>query len=352
MKRLTSRRGRLRRRAVGLAAVVASAAVVGIAAAAVTGADPFGSNQVGQEVNGAILLPTNQWVSPLGQRTLVSNARLVSSSLSPDGMTVAALSWNDFSGFLTLIDAKNGAIRQQVGAPGQPKLPGDGTVAADGPFYSTDGTTLWVPQTSDLLRFSVNPDGTVVSPPTVVALPTNGPGGAALPSGMAFVPGSNTAYVALNGFNTLGVLDTSTNTLVKQVPVGNAPRQVILEGNQAWVSNEGGRPTDGNDFTNLSDGTAIVSNRSTGAATTGTVSIVDLTAQKEVTELPVGLQPTAMYLDQKDGALFVANSNDDSVSIIDTTVARLRRPCAPTRCRERRSAATPTRSRCPTPTTS
>ena len=273
---------------------------------------------MGQEVNGATLLPSNQWVSPLGRRTLVTNARLVSSSLSPDGMTVAALSWNDFSGFLTLIDANTGTIRQQVGGPGQPSLPGDGTVAADGPFYSPDGLTLWVPQSSDLLRFSVNPDGAVTSTPTVVSLPTNGPGGGALPSGMAFVPGSNTAYVALNGYNTLGVLDTGTNTLVKQIPVGDAPRQVILDGNEAWVSNEGGRPANGNDFTNLSDGTAIVSNRSTGGATTGTVSIVDLTAQKEITELPVGLQPTAMYLNHQDGALFVANSNDDSVSIIDT----------------------------------
>src|SRR5205085_12266023 len=112
VKHLISWRGSVRRRAVGLAAVVASAAAVGVAAAAVTGADPFGSARVGQEVNGAILLPTNQWVSPLGRRTLVSNARLVSSSLSPDGLTVAALSWNDFSGFLTLIDAKNGTIHE------------------------------------------------------------------------------------------------------------------------------------------------------------------------------------------------------------------------------------------------
>ncbi len=275
----------MRGRALSLVAAFAGIGIVGVAAAAVTGYDPFGSDQVGQTVNGAILLPTNQWISPLGQRTLVNNARLVSSTLSPDGKTVAALSWNDFSGFLTLIDPKTGTIRQQVGGPGQPSLPGDGTVAADGPFYSPDGSTLWVPQSSDLLRFAVNSDGTVASSPTVVSLPTNGPGGAALPSGMAFVPGSSTAYVVLNGYNTLGVLDTSTNTLVKQIPVGNAPRQVILEGNEAWVSNEGGRPADGGDFTNLSNGTAIVSNRRTGGAITGTVSIVDLTAQKETTEL-------------------------------------------------------------------
>ena len=47
---------------------------------------------------------------------------------------------------------------------------------------------------------------------------------------MAFVPNSTMAYVALNGYDTLGVLNTSTHTLVKQIPVGNAPRQVILSG--------------------------------------------------------------------------------------------------------------------------
>ena len=108
---------------------------------------PVWLQQVGQTVNGAILLPTNQWISPLGKRIEVSDARLVSSTLSPDGKFVAALSWNDFTGFLTMINFKTGAIVQQVGTgSGSDKAIGDGDVAADGPLYSADGTTLWVPQ--------------------------------------------------------------------------------------------------------------------------------------------------------------------------------------------------------------
>jgi YVTN family beta-propeller protein len=314
---LTRRRARHGRLLVAGIAVTCVAGF-GAVAAAVTGTDPFGTSQVGQKVNSATLLPTNQWVSPLGHRTLVKNGRLVSSTLSPDGQTLAALSWNDFTGYLTLVDVKDGTIRQQVGtgSSSDPTL-GDATVGADGPYYSPDGKTLWMGQSSDLVKFSVNPDGTV-SAPTVVPLPTNGPGGAALPSGMAFSSDGSTAYVALNGYNTLAVLDTATNTITKQIPVGNAPRQVIIDGNEAYVSNEGGRPANSGDFTNVSDGTAIVSNRSTGGAITGTVSIVDLSAGKQVSSIAVGLQPTAMYLNSADGALFVANSNDDSVSIINT----------------------------------
>ncbi|MGA2926264.1 MAG: bifunctional YncE family protein/alkaline phosphatase family protein, partial [Solirubrobacteraceae bacterium] len=317
MRNLASERATVRRRVLAAAIALTCLAGAGVASAAITGYDPFGTNEVGQEVNGAILLPTNQWISPIGNRVEVNDGRLVSSTLSPDGTYLAALTWNDFTGFLTIIDVKTGTIVQQIGtgATGDPTL-GDGTVGADGPYYSPDGATLWVGQSSDLIRFTVNADGTV-SAPDVIALPTNGPGGAALPSGMAFSPDGTKIYVALNGYNTLGVLDASTGQLLTQVPVGNAPRQVVIAGDQAYVSNEGGRMATPNDFTNLSDGTPIVSNRSTGGAITGTVSVVDLTSQSQVAEIPVGLQPTAMYLD--GDALFVANSNDDSVSVIDTS---------------------------------
>ena len=117
---------------------------------------------------------------------------------------------------------------------------------------------------------------------------------------MALSPDGNKLYVALNGDNTLGVIDTSTNQLVRQIPVGNAPRQVVLadNGTVAYVSNEGGRPARRGDFTNLSDGTPIVSSRTTGGAITGTVSVVNLAGTgQETQEIPVGLQPTALYQD-------------------------------------------------------
>ncbi len=156
---------------------------------------------------------------------------------------------------------------------------------------------------------------------TPVVIKLSGPNGPALPSGMAFPPDGSKAYVALNGSNTLAVIDTATNTVVTQIPVGNAPRQVVLAGGEAFVSNEGGRPARPGDFTNLSDGTPIVADGSTGAASTGTVSVVDLSTGQQSDSISVGLEPTAMYLN--GSALLVANSNDDSVSIIDTAAKRV-----------------------------
>src|SRR5205807_6745633 len=120
-------------------------------------------------------------------------------------------------------------------------------------------------------------------------------------------------YVALNGSNKLGVIDTGTNKLVAEIPVGNAPRQVVLDGSEAFVSNEGGRSAGAGDFTNLSDGTPIVANRSTGGAITGTVSVVDLASGKQMQSIAVGLEPTALL--RSGHALFVANSNGGSVSV-------------------------------------
>jgi YVTN family beta-propeller protein len=324
-----------RRRVIALSLVaIALLFVVGGATAALTGVDPFGSDEVGQLVNGAILLPTNQWISPIGDRIEDEHARIQSSTLSPDGQYMAALTWHEFTGYLTIIDLKTGQIVQEEGG----EYP-DGTldpeagepgeeVAADGPFYSPDGKTLYVPQTGDIAKFTVDPETGMVSNKVIIPMPkaehTKAPEyntepaspGEALPSGMAFSADGSKLYVALNGANTLAVLDTATDEVDKQIPVGDAPRQVIIDGNTAYVSNEGGHPAQPGESTNFTDGTAVPASPVTGAADSGTVSVVNLETEAEEGEIPVGLQPTALYRDGE--ALFVANSNDDSLSLINT----------------------------------
>ena len=324
-----------RRRFIALGVIcVAFLAVVGVAQAALGGFNPFGGDEVGQMVNGAILLPTNQWISPLGKRIEDKNAKIESSTLSPDGHYAAALTWHEFTGYLTIFDLKTGEIIQEEGGeyPNGTLDPAAGEpgeeVAADGPFYSPDGKTLWVPQTGDIAKFTVDPETGMVSNKTIITLPraavTKAPEydkepakpGEALASGMAFSSDGTKVYVALNGSNALAVYNTSTDELEAEIPVGNAPRQVVVDGDTAYVSNEGGRPARPGDTTNFTDGTPVVSNPVTGAASTGTVSVVNLATNKEEGEIPVGLQPTALYRD--GSALFVANSNDDSLSVIDT----------------------------------
>jgi YVTN family beta-propeller protein len=307
-------RSRLRGRA-SIAVAVLSTVLVAVAGVAIASGS-FGTDQVGTDNGNGLLLPTQQRLTPVGQRYLVDDGRLLSSAISPDGTKLAALTHIE-AGLLTIMDLSSGRVLQQIPL-GQS---GDTNVAADGPLYSPDGGTLWVPQAADLLRYTVEASGLVNPDATSISL-KDPKLGDDLPSGMALSPDGSKLYVALNGANALGVIDTSTNTLVKQIPVGIAPRQVVLVGNRAFVSNEGGRVPQPGDPTNLTDGSAAVVDPVTGAASTGTVSVVDLSAGTTIDSIPVGLQPTAEYLG-KDGTLFVANSNDDSVSLIDTATDKV-----------------------------
>ena len=90
-----------------------------------------------------------------------------------------------------------------------------------------------------------------------------------------------------------------------------------MVGSKLYVSNEGGRAARSGDLTINSYGTQVPANPVTGASTTGTVSVID-TANPAVPvgSIRVGLHPTALYL--AGTTLFVANTSDDSVSVIDT----------------------------------
>src|SRR5207248_9097466 len=119
-------------------------------------------------------------------------------------------------------------------------------------LYSPDGRSLWVARPADLQRFTVNPDGTVSSPVTV---PLPGVSGRkAVPAGLTWAPNGN-LLVTLSANNTLGVVDTTSNTLTKQIPVGNVPNSVAVINGVAYVSNQGGRPARPGDTTDNSYGT-------------------------------------------------------------------------------------------------
>ena len=325
-----------------LAAAVVCLALAGAATAAVWAFNPFGTQEVEGTYANGVLLPTNQWVSPLGSRVFQDNARIITSSISPNGRYLAALTWKQYDTTLTILDLTNHTAKAYPLSNGFELPPGaadrfaneDTTVSTDGPLWSADGSTIWVPQTDYLLKFSFDQTADAATQQDAIWLcgqgatpaqagpgcDTFGPGvadGSYIPAGMALSSDGSRLYVAFNGANTLGVIDTATDKLLSQIPVGNAPRQVVLsaDGHTAYVSNEGGRPANKTDFTNLSDGTPVVASRVTGGAISGTVSVVDLSSGKEVREIPVGLQPTALY--QDGTALMVANSNDDSVSVID-----------------------------------
>ena len=92
-----------------------------------------------------------------------------------------------------------------------------------------------------------------------------------------------------------------------------------LVGGKLYVANQGGRVARSGDRTNLSAGTPVVADPASGAVNNGTVSVIDLET-RVVATVSVGLQPTALAA--RNGFVYVANTNSDSVSVIDTKTGR------------------------------
>ncbi|GHF16270.1 phosphoesterase [Streptomyces spiralis] len=275
----------------------------------------FGTDQVGQSTDRGQVVSSDQYIAPYGDRLVIDNGKIMSSSVSPDGTHLAA-SVTDGGAALAIVDVKSWKVQQVVGtaASSTPRLASN-SVGQEGPTYSPDGKQLWLGQTDGYTRFTVNPDGTVTNP-TSITIPADG-SKHALVGEAVFSSDGSTVYSAVNGQNRVVAIDAATGAVKQSWAVGNAPRDMVQVGDRLYVSNEGGRPAKAGDTTMNSYGTQVPADPKTGATTTGTVSVIDLAnPQAAPTSIDVGLHPTALYA--KGKALFVTNTATNDVSVIDT----------------------------------
>lgn len=275
----------------------------------------FGTQQVGQVTANGQVVSDDQYIAPYGSRTVIDDGKIMSSSVSPDGTHLAA-SVADGDASLVVMDLGTGQVKQRVGTNSKDDLRiKSGAVGQEGPTYSPDGSQLWLGQSDGYTKFTVNPDGTL-SNPTAVTIPADG-SKHALVGAAVFSADGSTVYSAVNGQNRVVAIDAATGAIKQSWAVGNAPRGIAMAGGKLYVSNEGGRPAKNGDTTINSYGTQVPADPDTGAATTGTVSVISLTdASAPVRSIEVGLHPTAVYA--KKGAVFVTNTADNNVSVINT----------------------------------
>jgi YVTN family beta-propeller protein len=294
----------------GSAAAVLVITGTGIAIGSTTG---FGTDQVGQTTaQGGLVVSDNQIISPYGTRLVLNNGKIMGSAVSPDG-THLAVTLADGAQAVGIVNLSSWTVQQYIS-------PGGSDVGQANPTYSPDGTQLWVGRNNGYTKFTVNPDGSL-SNPVQIAIPAQGTKQALVGQAL-FTPDGSTVYAAVNGQNTVVAIDAATGAIEQTWNVGNAPRDLILVGSKLYVSNEGGRPAQPGDTTINSDGTQVVASDFTGAATTGTVSVID-TANPSATpaSINVGLHPTGLYYSR--GAVFVTNTNSDTVSVIDSRSDRV-----------------------------
>ncbi|MFE1959044.1 alkaline phosphatase family protein [Streptomyces sp. NPDC059479] len=292
-----------------------TALAVAAAGTAFAATDSFGTVKVGQTTTNGLLISSDQYLAPYGKRLVINDGKIMSSTISPDGKHMAA-TVTDGGMVLNIIDLKNYKLQQVIGsgAGADLKISG-GDVGQEGPTYSPDGKQLWLGRADGYTKFTVNPDGSL-SNPTTVSIPAQG-SKRALASAAVFSADGSTVYSAVNGQNRVVAINAATGAIEQSWNTGNAPRGMVQVGNKLYISNEGGRPASPGEDTINSYGTQVPASPVTGATTTGTVSVIDLAnpsaAAKSIT---VGLHPTAVYAKKK--TVFVTNTADNSVSVIDT----------------------------------
>jgi len=315
-----------------IAGVAGAAVFLGIGGGMALGTTlVFGDNQVGTQYPNGIQVSDDQIINPIGDRLLTEFGKFMGSTVSPDGRFLAATS-ADKPVVLQIFDLSSYKLIWTVGsASGVNQTLSDGTVGQEGPTYSPDGKFLWLPEQDAVTRFPVNPDGTLGAP-TRFSLPTVGShlsGNARTPTPnsalvgqMTYSPDGSTLYAALNGQNSVVALDPSTGAVEHTWNVGIAPRELAFVGSKLYVSDEGGRQAQPGDTTMDSYGTAVPANGYLGTSTTGAVSVIDTAdPSAAVGSIAVGLHPTAMHV--SGNALFVANTNSDTVSVIDTKIDKV-----------------------------
>jgi YVTN family beta-propeller protein len=274
----------------------------------------FGSNLVGRQPNGSVQTPDNHLLTPAGKQVEFPG-NPISVAVNPNGKTAVALDGGGYGGSgLNIVDLTTG------------KLIGTnvdiGLYNAWGLAYSPDGKTLYATglnnkNQAEIATMSVADDGTPTVTSNLILPDTILEGwNDSNPLDLAVGPDGKTLLVALNRGNSLGVIDLQSGKFSTQIPVGNAPTSVMVNGNTAYVTNQGGRKANPGDFTINSSGTQIVADPKMGNSSTGTVSVVDLTTNTVTKTITVGLQPERMTLSGK--YLFVTNTNSDTVSVIDT----------------------------------
>jgi YVTN family beta-propeller protein len=263
---------------------------------------------IGKQDSGIYLVATNQLLQ-LWQQQWIVEGRPVEIAFSPDKRLLAVLNMRS----VHVLDGSTGAELSRI------------------PSRSTSYTGLaFRPGTGELWASEATrngPDSILIA-----SLENNGrPGkterielpGHPIPTGIAFSADGATAWIALSNNNSIAVVDALSRKLIKEVPSGMVPYAVAVsyKRHQLFVSNRGGRRPESHDVTAYSSASRVITDPSTGATTTGTISVFDLSTMRE-REIAVGLAPAGVALSPDERTLAVANAHSDTVTIIDLETSR------------------------------
>ena len=274
-------------------------------------AQPIWKRIVGRQPDGTYLLPTGQVVRPFG-KIIEVNDRPLGIAMSPDGRIAAVVTGSNFAArALHLVDIATAQLTQTLPVAD----------SFTGVAFTSDGNTLYVGGgSSHAVLVFVRPSA---QQPFAAAESIAIPNGA--PSGLALSPDGQSLFVACNQRHAVARITLATRK-VDYWTTGSYPYTVAIAKGKLFVSNWGGRKPLANDTT---DGLhPVVVDKRTGIPSSGTISAFDLATGTLITELEVGLHPSALVVSPDQSKLYVANANSDTVAEISTGMPKLERSIA------------------------
>lgn len=274
--------------------------------------------ELGAQPDGSFLVSSNQTVTPIGVIRRTEGGRPKDAALSPDGKTLAVLMTSGMALF-SAGGTPTGTVSFKAGPLG---------VA-----WAPDGQTLYASESSGkILRLQKTGEkwanaGTFAPETSAAGQPSGKrePGNPQV-TGLAVSPDGKRLYAALSIRNAVAVLDLPDVTPKERVPVGVAPYRIALspDGRTLFVANRGGEKPDRDDkHTAPSAGTQVRVDPKTDAALRGSLSFID-TETLKLRQIPAGRQPSGMAGTRDGRRLYVANSDEDTVSIVDVRDRRIR----------------------------
>jgi YVTN family beta-propeller protein len=266
-------------------------------------ANGSGEAGIGRQVDGTVVVPSEQLLRPAG-RQVEFPGRPLDLRLLPDGHTLAVLDRLE----LRLLDTTAGRVMQSA------RLEGGSSV--NGLAVSGDGHRLYASNARGQVQAYSLDAGGKLQPGAALKLP------AGVGAGLLLSADERTLYAAGSTANTLVAFDLAGTAAPRAVPVGMAPFAVARARGKLYVSNWGGRRPQVGEPTAASAGSQVlVDTRTIGRD--GSVTVLDEATLVRVAEITVGLLPSGLATSPDGSRLYVANANSDSVSVIDTATYRV-----------------------------
>jgi YVTN family beta-propeller protein len=312
-------------------ALAVAVANVSIGAAQDSGND-FSSREPATRAEGdRVVTPVNQIVEPAGRQVYLPKLRPQGLAVSPDGRILVI---SGKSHDLVVIDPVSAQVLQEVRLPAEEATltntapasehilfkDDEGQLSFTGLIFSPDGSRIYLSNVGGSLKiFSVDSQRRVQALYSFPLPPANAPRRKAeIPTGLALSKDGKRLYVALNLSNRAAELDAATGAVLRIWDAGVAPYDVAVDGDKIYVSNWGGRRPDADSVTGPAGRGTIVRVDAHGVASEGSITVIDTQANSVVREILTGKHTCALALSPNRRYLVAANSDSDTLSVIDT----------------------------------